>query len=348
MKLLIACGPATDVHAIETDLRRAGLPSTVEAIVLSVADLLPIPAGAENAKLPAPVRRAREQTARALEEARQVSEHAAAALRAAFPGWTIGAETQVDAPAWAIVRRAEEWGPNLIVLCSDDRSVLRRFVLGSVSHTVLVHAPSSVRVVRARQRVADAAAPRLLIGYDCSSGSDAAVAAVAARTWPARTAVRVVTAFDLTLANMLGFADGTDDERDAASRCTQRALAVLNSTHLDVATTIVDGNPKQVLVDHKPRRRPGRNQPSRRCVVSPAIRARRHRRVRTPRCCAPASRAPHPPGRSGLSPGRMAAGRAGFSAERARLCDHGDGHAPSGSSPGRGARRRTASPASIG
>jgi nucleotide-binding universal stress UspA family protein len=248
MKLLIGCGPTTNVHAIEDDLHRAGLSGTVEAVVLSVADLLPIPPGEETATVPAAVRRAREHTARALENARQVAERAAATLRKSFPSWTIAANAEVDSPAWAIVRNAEEWRPGLIVLSSDDRSVVERVVLGSVSHTVLVHAPTSVRVVRERHGASDAPL-RVLIGYDCSSGADAAVAAVAARTWPPRTELRVVTAFDATLANMLGVTGDTNDERDAAAHGVKRAVARLSAAGVDVATTIVDGDPRQLLVE---------------------------------------------------------------------------------------------------
>lgn len=247
MKLLIACGDATNIQAIEADLRRAGLPSSVQAIVLTVADLLPIPASPDTAVLPAAVRRAREQTGRALGEAQRVADRAAALLRTAFPGWAIDAEVQADAPAWAIVRKAEEWRPDLIVLCSDDRSVLHRVLLGSVSQTVLTHAPGSVRIVRP-PREPDAA-QRLLIGLDCSPSADAAVAAVAARTWRPGCEVRLLTVFDATLANMLGLTDDGNDERDAAARFGQRAAMTLSAAGLVVSTAVIDGNPKHALVE---------------------------------------------------------------------------------------------------
>src|SRR4029453_8274800 len=98
-----------------------------------------------------------------------------------FSDWTITVEAQADAPAWAIVKKAEAWRPDLIVVSSDDRSLLHRAVLGSGSQTVLTHAPGSVRIVRPRRSSAGTA-QRLLIGVDGSPGADAAVAAVAART----------------------------------------------------------------------------------------------------------------------------------------------------------------------
>jgi nucleotide-binding universal stress UspA family protein len=248
MKLLIACDGATDLRALEGDLRRAGLPASGQAIVLSVADLVPVPAGPPPAVLPAAVRRAREQTARALKEATQVAERAAAQLRAALAGWSIGAEAQVDAPAWAIVKKSGEWNPDLIVLCSDNRSQLNRIVLGSVSRTVLTHALRSVRIVRPPRRPPDAP-QRILIGSDGSPGADAAVAAVAARSWRSGAEARVVTVFDATLANMLGFSDDTNDERDAAERFLQRAAAALGAAGLTATTALIEGDPKHALVE---------------------------------------------------------------------------------------------------
>jgi nucleotide-binding universal stress UspA family protein len=51
-------------------------------------------------------------------------------------------------PRSCILDVAKEWGADLIVLGSHGRRGLDRFLLGSVSETVAVHAPCSVRVVR--------------------------------------------------------------------------------------------------------------------------------------------------------------------------------------------------------
>jgi nucleotide-binding universal stress UspA family protein len=61
--------------------------------------------------------------------------------------------------------------------------------------------------------------------------------------------VRLVTVFDATLANMLGFTDDGNDERDAAARFVQRATTTLSAAGLDVTTVVLDGNPKRVLVE---------------------------------------------------------------------------------------------------
>jgi nucleotide-binding universal stress UspA family protein len=248
MKLLIACSDATDVHIIGADLMRAGLEPTTHAVVLSVADVLPVPAGPAATTLPAATRRARERMDRALDDARRTAEAAAATLRATFPEWTISAEAQADAPAWAIVKKADEWVPDLIVVRAHDRSPLERILLGSVSQAILAHAGRSVRIVRPPG--VEASAPqRLMVGVDGSSGADAVIARIASRRWFPRCEVRLLAALDATLASSLESA-GDEGGAAAAGRVLERAAALLRAAGLDVSTAVVEGAPKRVLVEH--------------------------------------------------------------------------------------------------
>ena len=247
-KLLIACDADTDVAAIAADLRRAGLPLEVHAVVLCVADLLPIPETSDSAGKPAAVRKARERTARALQEMQLVADRAAARFREVFPDWRIATEVQADAPAWAIVKKADQWHADLIVLCSHNPSLLHRLLLGSVSQSVLTHASGSVRIVRAR-RVEPTVASRILVGMDGSPGAEAAAAAVAARSWPPGSEVMLLSVFDETLGSMLGFTDESGDQPDVAARLARRTAESLGRAGLIVSTAMVaDGNPKDVLV----------------------------------------------------------------------------------------------------
>ena len=54
-------------------------------------------------------------------------------------------------PRSAIVDEAEEWGADLVVVGSHGRTGLTRWLLGSVAHAVVGHAPCSVEVVRSRE-----------------------------------------------------------------------------------------------------------------------------------------------------------------------------------------------------
>jgi nucleotide-binding universal stress UspA family protein len=51
-------------------------------------------------------------------------------------------------PKRVILDEAERWGADLIVVGSHGRRGLQRFLLGSVSQAVALHAPCSVEIVR--------------------------------------------------------------------------------------------------------------------------------------------------------------------------------------------------------
>ena len=110
LHLLIAYDGSASADIALEDLRRAGLPDTVEALVLSVADVWPPssyePVEAPSERVPPAVKMARSQAAQAVREAQDMADRAAARIRRDFPHWTIRAEAVADSPAWAIIRRS--------------------------------------------------------------------------------------------------------------------------------------------------------------------------------------------------------------------------------------------------
>jgi nucleotide-binding universal stress UspA family protein len=54
----------------------------------------------------------------------------------------------IESPKQIILEEAKEWGADLIVVGSHGRSGLDRFLLGSVSEAVAMHAPCSVEIIR--------------------------------------------------------------------------------------------------------------------------------------------------------------------------------------------------------
>ena len=187
MKILIAYDGSDCANAALEDLHCAGLPRVAEALIMSVADVFLPPSSSLASTLPSEVpvavQRAWAQAAHAVDEARALAQHARTQLLTAFPTWDVRAEACADAPAWAVVKQADTWQPDLIVVGSHGRSAMRRLVLGSVSQKVLTEARCSVRVGRSH-RPPHAAPVRLLIGVDGSPDAAAAVRAVAARAWP--------------------------------------------------------------------------------------------------------------------------------------------------------------------
>ena len=194
MKILIGYDGSECADAALEDLRSAGVPETAEALLLTVADVFlpPINEEIDNTfpmYVPAGVRRAHERGVRKLKKAESMAKGASEQITKIFPKWKVRHEALADSPAWAIIKTAEHWKPDLIVVGAQGHSVLGgRLILGSVSQRVLYEASCSVRV--ARRRVRDSNSLQLLIGVDNSSYSNAAVEAVCQREWPKGTEVR--------------------------------------------------------------------------------------------------------------------------------------------------------------
>jgi len=82
-------------------------------------------------------------------EARGAIDRAVAILREGGSEFEITTEIAEGNPKNVILDEAERWAPDLIVVGSHGRSGLQRFLLGSVSQAVALHAPCSVEIVRA-------------------------------------------------------------------------------------------------------------------------------------------------------------------------------------------------------
>lgn len=93
---------------------------------------------------------AREVDSAALEKAKDAVSQAESSIRDSYPDLGVGLTTKVvkGGPAQAIVAEAEEWGADLIIMGSHGYGFWQRALLGSVSNSVVHHAPCSVLVVR--------------------------------------------------------------------------------------------------------------------------------------------------------------------------------------------------------
>jgi nucleotide-binding universal stress UspA family protein len=260
MRLLIGYDGSECAAVALADLHRAGLPAKVEAVVMSVADVWagPIGSPAEPVRsewLAKAIERAHVERMRAIEDARAEADSAARRLRLEFPEWSVQAEGVGDSPAWAIIKRADAWKPDLIVLGSVGRTALGRLVLGSVSQKVMTTARCSVRIARKRGGD-DHAGLRLVVGVDGSAQAERAVSAVRDRTWPKGTAVKLVTALDAVLSTVLLSRDegltrwvAAGDEAGAwVHRMVSRAAGDLAEAGLAAEPVVARGDPKQVLV----------------------------------------------------------------------------------------------------
>ena len=186
MKILIAYDGSACAQAALDDLRSAGLPAKAEVKVVAVLETwFPPPSGwalLEGAS-----------TASQEFDTLALAQGAAVSLRSLFPGWDLTAQEEIGSPASTLLKIADDWRPDLLVVGSHGRSAAGRFLLGSVSQKLVHEAHCSVRV--ARGRVQEAGTPlRILVGVDGSAGAQVAVNEVAQRPWPPNTEVRLVTA----------------------------------------------------------------------------------------------------------------------------------------------------------
>ncbi len=244
MKILVAYDGSDCAQAALDDLRSAGLPDKAEVKVVAVLETwLPPPSG--WALLQGTSRASQELDALAL------AQGAAVSLRSLFPGWELTAQEEMGSPASALLKMADDWQPDLLVVGSHGRSAAGRFLLGSISQKLVHEAHCSVRV--ARGRVQEPETPlRIIIGVDGSAGAEAAVNVVAQRQWPPQTEVRLVNAawaapylFTDTAASEL--ARWVAEEQARIETSLQQAQEILQAAGLQVTTFAKQEDPKTLL-----------------------------------------------------------------------------------------------------
>ena len=83
-------------------------------------------------------------------KARDCVKQAETQIRSLFPNAALDLTTEVISgrPQRVVVEEAQQWGADLIVVGSHGYGFWSRLMLGSVSNTVVHHAPCSVLVVR--------------------------------------------------------------------------------------------------------------------------------------------------------------------------------------------------------
>ncbi len=265
MKILIGYDGVHPIENFVQDLKQAGLPKAADALVMTVVDVyLPQSADYSELSLPAStvsyIENIREEAeARAkkgVEHAKKMAAKAAKAVHSGFPGWKVQSLGCMDAPVWGIIKKSDAWKPDLTVVGSHGASAVARFFLGSVSRSVLIHSRGSVRIVRKNKKSGKSPA-RIVIGIDGSYDSQKAVKAVAGRSWPKGSSVRLVTAFDQNISMLMAFRHLSPAKKDEAQkdteknwmrRMTEPFVERLRYARLDVTCTVKAGTPWKVLV----------------------------------------------------------------------------------------------------
>ncbi len=247
MKILIAYDGSEGAESAIDDLKRAGLPRRAEAVVLTIVEeLIPMPTSIGGVDTTF-AKSLLEEEKNSLALARR----ARSRVQSVFPGWEILAEAAIGSPASEIITRADEWGPDLIVVGSHGRTALGRMFFGSVSQKVINEARCSVRVARGRIVEPDVPA-RIIVGVDGSSEADAAVEEIASRDWPDGSEVRIVnSAWTIPPARDPGtavnYAEWVAQETERVKKAAEGAAEKLGSAGLKVSIVVKEQEPKALL-----------------------------------------------------------------------------------------------------
>ena len=257
MRILIGHDGSEGADAAIDDLRKAGLPRDVEALIVSISEvMMPSPSLAEDVvTAPMTSRRVIDALAQAkgiaeqtLNEAKDLAAKAGDRVRSYFPSWKVRTQGLAGWPATDLVSRADEWKPDLIVVGSRGRSALGRFILGSVSKKVVTDSHYSVRVARGVVEKNDSKPPRIMIGVDGSPEAEQAVREVGMRVWPRGTEVRIIAVDDGTSPK--GIARSLPAPAPGAARMmVEWAERELRAIGLKVSVAIEKGDPQRVIIE---------------------------------------------------------------------------------------------------
>ena len=202
MKILVAYDGSECADAALEDLKRAGLGSEADVLVMSLADVFVPPENDREAEatsamyMPDGIKRAHERAQRKLDDAEALAKWASQQIKSRFPTWHVRYEAQADSPAWALIRTADQWKPDLIVMGAQGHAVFGgRFILGSISQRVLYEARCSVRIGRHSHKTRSEAV-RILIAFDNSPDSQAAIDSVCSRAWSKGSEVGLIAVVD--------------------------------------------------------------------------------------------------------------------------------------------------------
>lgn len=177
MRVLLATDGSTDALTATRWLRLFPLPADSPVLVLMVAEVVEPPVRAET------LEHLRDAV---LGDARRIGDEARRLLGPRGPGSEV--RVSEGEPRAEIVRAAEEWRAELLVMGARGLGGVRGLLLGSVSQDVARHAPCPVLVVKGQPK----GLRRAVVAVDGSPDSLEAVRFFAALPLPAKLRVRLV------------------------------------------------------------------------------------------------------------------------------------------------------------
>jgi nucleotide-binding universal stress UspA family protein len=248
IKVLIPYDGSESADAALDDLRRAGLPQALDAIVAVTNVWLPLSPYEITRAVSA--RRMMVLTAgvssfapalREYEEQRVLSVAAERRIRSIFPSGTIMTEAMEDTATVAneILRKAKKWGAELIIVWSKTSPSPDITDYAGPAVKVAQDAHCSVRIARPSNRKDDSLI-RIILGVDGSDSAAQVVHSVAQRVWPQGSE-----------AHLIAVRKGGPLDPQMDSQITlalEQSAEELRAAGLRVSTAIREGQPQDVLL----------------------------------------------------------------------------------------------------
>lgn len=163
-------------------------------------------------------------------------------------------------PKVAILEDAEVFGADLIVIGSHGYGMVERFLLGSVSLGVAIHAKCSVRIARSPR--AKRKAMKVILATDGSRQSKAAVDETVRQIFPEGSQIQVLSVVDPPYMTGSYAWEGVDAtlyieveriEREQSNAAVEKAAAELRASNesedLTVTTKVLSGSPKGLILE---------------------------------------------------------------------------------------------------
>ncbi|MBL8014079.1 MAG: universal stress protein [Candidatus Omnitrophica bacterium] len=196
MRILLACDKLSSFENIYFDFKRAGFPDAADICVLSVADVF-VPPGYTKTDL----KRSSDQAYlsfidKEIESAHQLADRMGGQLRSRFPHWRLHTYSVGGSPAEEIIKKAQDWMADLIVVGSHGRPGVGEFFFGSVALKVLAGSACSVRVVR-KGPLEEASPSRIIVGVDGSAQNEYMINQIGTRHWKEGSSVHLITAVNM-------------------------------------------------------------------------------------------------------------------------------------------------------
>ena len=262
IKVLIVYDGSENAEAALDDLSRAGLPGGVEALVV-VTDVC-LPSSPEDISRTVADRRMMVLKSgvssfvpalRDVEEERVMSYSAERRLRSMFPLGAVKAEglSNRHSIRRGMVRRAEAWGADLIVIGSPTSPSPQITDYCGAAVEIAAHSHCSARIARPSKAIIGSPV-RILIGIDGSPDAINCFRAVSQRRWPNGSEARVVLIpkpgprFGLLPAAAVSSLDH-DTTRPSGVSAIEQGVEELRASGLKVSVSITEHLPLDVLIE---------------------------------------------------------------------------------------------------